>query len=114
MGGRFDKLTQLANPLEQRSPPQKPESPQVGKQTNQQTHKPASGQTDKPANPQTRLSASPQIILPTNPLARKTATPLNSQTDGEKPEKYTTRLKPSMTRKVKVFAAQQDINDYDV
>jgi hypothetical protein len=32
----------------------------------------------------------------------------------EKPEKYTTHILPSLVKKVKLHALEQDVNDYDV
>lgn len=89
--GRFDILTQLDLKSGENIFPQK-----------------------KPANPQAVLPASPQKVLPASPQTRKTANIMNGEPDNEKPEKYTTRLKPSMVKQLKIFAAQQDIKDYEV
>ena len=53
---------------------------------------------EKPTNPKNRLSTtqSPPLGLP------------------EQVEKYTTHVLPSLTKKVKLRALEQDINDYDV
>jgi hypothetical protein len=32
----------------------------------------------------------------------------------EKPEKYSTLMKPELTEKIKLYAAQRDIKDYEV
>jgi hypothetical protein len=68
----------------------------------------------KPANPQEGKPVSPQKGLPANPQDCNVANNLDALPESEKPEKYTTRLKPSMVKRVKVFAAQQDIKDYEV
>jgi hypothetical protein len=58
-------------------------------------------------------------------LPAKTAKPVNLQaststklspalTDTEKVEKYTTHLEPSLVKKIKLAAIENDIKDYDV
>ncbi|HEU5379607.1 MAG TPA: hypothetical protein VFV38_29645 [Ktedonobacteraceae bacterium] len=89
--GRFDALTQLDNQ-------QKKISPSVEKPANPQEGKPANGQNHLPANPQVVKAAN----LPSSLL------------DHEMPEKYTTRLRPSMVKSIKVFAVQKDLKDYEV
>ncbi len=71
-------------------------------------------QLDKQAPFYQEKPANPQAVLPTSPQTRKPAKNPLTKRDDEKPEKYTTRLKPSMVKRVKVFAAQQEIKDYEV
>src|SRR5687768_1867492 len=52
----------------------------------------------KPTKPQNRLSTNQSPTLDKS----------------EKVEKYTTHIFPSLTKKVKLLALEQDINDYDV
>ena len=58
---------------------------------------------DKPIEPQ--MSTKPQTHLSTNKSAHS---PL------EKPEKYTTHLNPSLVKRIKVFATERDMKDYQV
>jgi len=96
--GRYDALTQL----EEKSP--------------------VAEQALKPEKPQTVLPTSTQVYKPTKPLvAKPTSTqvykPTNLQSDRpaiEKPQKYTTHLNLNMVKKIKIYAAQQDIKDYEV
>ncbi len=68
----------------------------------------------KPANPQTVKPVSPQTHLPESGQSGKPANPLDRKTISEAVEKYTTRLTPSMVRRIKIHAAQQDMKDYEV
>ena len=64
----------------------------------------------------------PTKVTPLTQAAKKPTKPQNrlstnqSPTLGltEKPEKYTTHILPSLVKKVKLHALEQDINDYDV
>ena len=51
---------------------------------------------------------------PTNPQNRLSTTQSPTLGSTEKVEKYTTHVLPSLTKKVKLRALEQDINDYDV
>ena len=53
-----------------------------------------------------KKSTKPQSRLPT------TQSPTHELT--EKPEKYTTHILPSLVKKVKLHAVENEINDYDV
>jgi hypothetical protein len=100
MSGRFDKLTQLAPkpPLTQRDSTQKPANPQAGKPASPQTIKPASNLAGKPASG----------------LDGKPANPQAGSSSLEQVEKYTTRLEPSLIKKIKHYALEHDIKDYEV
>ncbi len=93
--GRIDKLTQIEEP-KKLSPqpaatsPSKPQQAPIGKT---QPH-----EAKKPTKPQNRL---PTTQSPTLGLT-------------EKPEKYTTHILPSLVKKVKFHALENEINDYDV
>ncbi len=80
----------------------------------EQTQKPANQQAVKPANLQTHLPASPKEVNPSNPFAGKPVKPLARKSENDPVEKYTTRLTPSMVRRIKIHAAQQDMKDYEV
>ncbi len=90
-------------PIQQEQPPEK-----------EKARKTAKPQAVKTASPQTALPASPQVHIPAKPLAGKPVNPLDRKPVSEQVEKYTTRLVPSMVRRIKIYAAQQDMNDYDV
>jgi hypothetical protein len=64
--------------------------PQAHKTTSRQTGKALSGQVDKRVSGQTDTTAKPQV------------------------EKYTTHLEPELIKWVKVYAAQNDLKDYEV
>jgi hypothetical protein len=68
----------------------------------------------KPESPQTHLPVKPKDGKPVSGLEEKPASSFARKTANEQPEKYTTRLEPSMIKRVKVFAAQQEIKDYEV
>ncbi len=93
--GRYDALTQLEEKPEKKTPPHVI-SPPASKQP--QTQLPKNDGIKKPANPQDRKPA-------------KLSTSFNSL---EKPEKYTTRLEPSLVKKIRLDAVEKDMNDYDV
>src|SRR5947209_9727751 len=86
--GRFDALTQL-------------EEPKIVP-----AHKSTSGQVVLSTAPLRTEAPKPQKEKPVSKERPKLAT--------KKPEKYTTHLDPSMVKKIKVYAAQHDCNDYDV
>lgn len=68
----------------------------------------------KPANPQAGKPPSPQKNTPALPHKRGPTLPLRSLTDIEVREKYSLRIWPSLRTKVKIYAAQQDIDDCEV
>jgi hypothetical protein len=57
------------------------------------------------APPEQQMSTNPQPHLSTNKSALSTS---------EKPEKYTTHLEPSLVKRVKLFATERDMKDYQV
>jgi hypothetical protein len=93
--GRYDALTQLEEKPEKKTPPHVVSS-SASKQP--QTQPPKSDGVKKSANPQDRKPAN-------------LSTSLDSL---EKPEKYTTRLEPSLVKKIRLDAVEKDMNDYDV
>jgi hypothetical protein len=93
--GRYDALTQIEaprqpNPTSVVTPPSDNHLSNTGSKPLQEAK--------KTTNPQNRLSTNQS---PTPDVA-------------EKVEKYTTHVLPSLTKKVKLHALEQDINDYDV
>jgi hypothetical protein len=110
--GRFDSLTQLET-----KPAQTTDTPvkeKARKTANPREGMPAKLQTALPSSQQTRFPANPQADKPTKPLAGKPVNPLGRKPASELVEKYTTRLVPSMVRRIKIYAAQQDMKDYEV
>ncbi len=95
--GRFDALTQI----DEKPITQTPSLVVVPPANNQSQQKPT---TPRPKNK--IMSTKPQNRLPTNPSPT-----LNHF---EKLEKYTTHLEPSMVKKIKVYAAEKEIKDYEV
>ena len=102
--GRFDALTTLEEKQETKAP-----SPVVKSPT--------------PAEKSTAVIQSNQNTSTTEakPIKKPTSThvykPTNSSPDfnpDEKVEKYTTHLEPSMVKKIKRYALDQDIKDYQV
>jgi hypothetical protein len=90
--GRFDALTQIEEPAK---PPAAPASAM------QPETKPATPRPAKPKNPEFMNSGKPEKASPPRSLT-------------EKPEKYSTLMKPELTKKIKLYAAQRDIKDYAV
>ena len=93
--GRFDALTKLEEPKKPETQPVVSPPSKVQQPTKAVTQP---RETKKPTKPQNRL-----------PTTQSPALGLI-----EKPEKYTTHLLPSLVKKVKLHALEQDINDYDV
>jgi hypothetical protein len=93
--GRYDALTQIEEPK---------------KPTAQPAVTPSSNAKHpiKPATPpqEAKKTTKPQNRLSTN----QSSTPDMA----EKVEKYTTHILPSLAKKVKLRAVEEDINDYDV
>lgn len=63
----------------------------------------------------------PAILLPTMQAHKSTSPQVDKSASGQTPkvtlersERYTTRLLPSMIRKIKAYAFQNDIDHYDV
>lgn len=75
---------------------------------------PASPQEGLPASPKTRKPVNPQDGKPASPNAGKTANPQARIPVIEQVEKYTTRLEPSLVKRIKIYAAQHDLADYEV
>jgi hypothetical protein len=108
--GRYDKLTQLEEPKTPTpsvvSPPSKVTQPanvvsqthEVKKNSKLATAVTQPHDSEKSTNPQNRLST---IQSPT-------------RSGAEKVEKYTTHLEPSLVKKVKHYAVEKDIKDYEV
>src|SRR5436305_6841632 len=99
--GRFDLLTQLDKELVSPSTPgkdhaQKPENLKEGLPENLKTSFPESKKTRFPENLKTGK--------PENPKTRNL----------EKAEKYSTQLQPSVIKKIKQYALEHDVKDYEV
>jgi hypothetical protein len=101
--GRFDALRELdeQQPLNQAETPVAQPPPPPRRDTVPVAPAPQAGKSQgadgkKPANPQARKTAN-------LPLA-----------DVEKPEKYTTRLEPSLVKKIRLEAIEKDVKDYEV
>jgi hypothetical protein len=92
--GRFDTLTKLDEPKTPTQPVMSPTSKaqQPSRVVNQLNEE------KKPKKPQNRLPTTQSPVLELT----------------EKPEKYTTHLLPSLVKKVKLHAVENEINDYDV
>ena len=95
--GRFDALTQIEETPQKKASVPAVRSP-VPERVKTQTVKKEVEREKKPANLQTGKQAQ--------------HSPLTDLL--EKPEKYSTRLEPSLVKKVRLHAAEMDMNDYDV
>ena|SRR2546425_12712288 len=95
--GRFDALTQLEEKGEKNIPAPMGASPTLKNQRAQPVKNQGS-ELKKPANPQTRKTANQSSTLDS----------LN------KPEKYTTRLEPTLIKKIRIHAIEKDMKDYEV
>jgi len=102
--GRFDALTQIEEKQENKTPKQEVSSPTIKNQIAQSEKE--EKEIKKPASPQAGKTA--------NPFTRKPASPLIERGILEKPEKYTTRLTPSLVKKVRLYAIDKDMKDYEV
>jgi hypothetical protein len=87
--GRFDILTNLEEPKTKVPEPTPPKPSQ----------KPRNGGDFK---------------MPTNPQNHKTTSDSPTTSLVEKPEKYTTHLEPSLIKKLKMYALENDLKDYQV
>ncbi len=104
--GRFDALTQLdEKPIQNTSPREVKE---------EKVRKSASPQVVLPTKPQVYMPTSPQVDKPASRLADKSTSGQTRNVALEKPDRYTTRLLPSMVKKIKAYAFQNDIDHYDV
>jgi len=95
--GRFDALTQLEEKVEKNIPVPMGASPTL-KNHREQPVKHQGSEVKKPASPQDRK------------LVNQSPT-LDSL---DKPEKYTTRLEPSLIKKIRLHAIEKDMKDYEV
>ena len=62
----------------------------------------------------TRKPTNPQNSIPEKPHDRKPANPQTRISVKEHVEKYTTRLEPSLVKRIKIYAAEHDLADYEV
>ena len=92
--GRFDALTQAEEP--KKTTPQPVGTPPTTQQPTTAT--PLPQVTKKPTKPQNRLST-------------KQSPPPEG---AEKVEKYTTHIFPSLVKKVRLHAVENEMNDYEV
>lgn len=100
--GRFDILTELEeNPIQ--APPGR-----------RDIEIPASPQTVLPASPQKENSGRESGLSSKSPQAGKPANLQVVLSENEQVEKYTTRLEPGLVKKIKLYAVEHDMNDYDV
>jgi len=76
--------------------------------------KPPIKQEEKPANPQAGKPEKPLTPLPASPQDSKPANKQSIVVSEEKPEKYTTRLKPTLIKQIKHYALEHDCKDYEV
>lgn len=103
--GRFDALTQIEEKPITPTPSLVVASPAL-KQPQMQPQKKQGDGIIKPAYPQKGK--------PENLHTRKQVNPLPSIQIFESPEKYSTRLEPSLVKKIKMYAAEKDLKDYEV
>ncbi|SRR6266849_1891965 len=94
----YSQLQKLQEELDQKEKARKTAKPQTGKTESPQTGLPVNPQDGKPAKPHAGKPTSPQARLPII----------------EQVEKYTTRLEPSLVKRIKIYAAEQDVADYEV
>jgi hypothetical protein len=92
LGALDQKLYQdtAPKPVQENSHPTTPPDPVVIKPNTRDNHK-------KPANPQ----AGKILTSPTRAIT-------------EKPKKYTTRLRPGLVKRLRLYAIEHDMNDYEV
>jgi hypothetical protein len=99
--GRFDVLTQL------NKEPVSPSTPLQG-----HSRKPENRKEGLPENPKTSFPDFMKTRLPENQGSRK---PENLKARNlEKAEKYSTQLQPSVIKKIKQYALEHDVKDYEV
>lgn len=102
--GRFDSLTQL----ETKSTPE-PVSPPV-----ELPRKPETLKTGKPENLKTSFPDNLKVRKPESSLSRIPESPKPRLPEIQKAEKYSTQLPPSLIKRIKQQALEQDIKDYEV
>jgi hypothetical protein len=95
--GRFDALSNLEEPQEPNAPPPVVVSPTL-KHVESLPIQKQQGEVKKPANPFTRKT----VIQPPAPAGV------------EKPERYTTRLEPSLVKRIRLDAIEKDMKDYEI
>jgi hypothetical protein len=95
--GRYDALTQLEEKPETRTPAPGVVSIHPKKQ---------SKRTGGKFIEKDKMSTNPQTVKPTS------QSPTTEHL--EKPEKYTTHLEPSLVKRLKLFAVEKDLKDYQV
>jgi hypothetical protein len=93
--GRYDELTKLEEP-KKTTPQPVVTPPSTTHQPTKTTPLPQGAK--KPTKPQNRLSTNQSPTLD----------------NSEKVEKYTTHLEPSLIKKVKLYAVEKEIKDYEV
>lgn len=99
--GRFDALTKLDNKTLEPTPPPAPQIEQLPEPL--------------PSSKATVISVPKEEVKKTRKIqVRKPAKTVPSDTFEDALEKYSTRIKPSLLRKIKIFAAQNDLRDYEV
>ena len=102
--GRFDSLTQLET-----KPTPEPVSPPVELPRKPENPKSRIPDTLKPSLPE-----NPKTGIPENNLSRKPETLKPRLPEIQKAEKYSTQLPPSLIKRIKQQALEQDIKDYEV
>ena len=102
--GRFDSLTQLET-----TPAPKPVTPPVELPRNPETLK-----SGKPENLKTSFPESPKAGKPEKSLSRTPESLKPRLPETLKAEKYSTQLHPSLIKRIKQHALEQDIKDYEV
>jgi hypothetical protein len=102
--GRFDSLTQLET-----KPTPEPVSPPVELPRKPGNPKSRIPENMKPSFPETLKTGKPENNLSGKPENLKTRLPENP-----KAEKYSTQLPPSLIKRIKQQALEQDIKDYEV
>jgi len=102
--GRFDSLTQLETkptPKPVSPPVELPRNPENPKARTPETLKTSFPEYPKTGIPESSLSRKPEILKPRLP-------------ETPKAEKYSTQLPPSLIKRIKQQALEQDIKDYEV
>lgn len=95
--GRFDALTTLTNDAEQKAPV--PDVPSPAPQT------PVENAGTSPL---------PKSKKPDGKPPKRPATPSLPSASGEKPMKYSTLIDPGLIKKIKLYAAERELKDYEV
>ena len=105
--GRFDALTQLENspvphsPSSTRKPVRQPETLKAGKP---ETLKDRLPDSPKAGIPESNLSGNHETLKTRKPESGSVV----------KAEKYSTQLEPSVIKRIKQYAIEHDIKDYEV